>query len=118
MSVTAVRMGSSASTKTVPSAGTQVINYVNIGLILVSFAIALYLPFQLFLFAYAILGPGHYLTEISWLHKRRFFTKGSYDPWILAGLAAVTSFYAAFTLGPLKHIGANQNLATITGLAF
>ena len=96
----------------------QIINHVNIGLILLSFAIALYLPFELFLFAYAILGPGHYLTEISWLHKRHFFTKGSYDAWLLAGLAAVTSAFAAFTFGPLKQIGASHHMATVFGMAF
>ena len=30
-------------------------------------------PFELFLFSYAVLGPLHYLTEISWLHDRRYF---------------------------------------------
>ena len=30
-------------------------------------------PFQLFLFVYAVLGPLHYLTEISWLHDRDYF---------------------------------------------
>jgi len=31
-------------------------------------------PFELFLFSYAVLGPLHYLTEISWLHERNYFT--------------------------------------------
>ena len=53
------------------------------GLIFASFVIALYLPFELFLFAYAILGPAHYLTEISWLQKRRFFARAGYDGWVL-----------------------------------
>jgi len=65
------------------------INQLNIGLMLASCLAALFLPFQLFLFSYAILGPAHYLTEISWLHKRRFFTKGRHDYWLLAGLAAI-----------------------------
>ena len=56
--------------------GADRINYLNIGLMLASCAIALYIPFELFLFAYAVLGPAHYLTEISWLQKRRFFTRG------------------------------------------
>jgi hypothetical protein len=30
-------------------------------------------PFQVFLFVYAVLGPLHYLTEISWLHDRDYF---------------------------------------------
>jgi hypothetical protein len=97
---------------------TAAVNYVNIGLIFLSFAIALYLPFALFLFAYAILGPAHYLTEISWLHKRHFFTKGSYDAWLLAGLATVTSVLAVFKFGLLKQMGASHNLATVIGVAF
>ena len=36
-------------------------------------------PFELFLFSYAVLGPLHYLTEIGWLHKKNYYTKGKYD---------------------------------------
>ena len=68
---------------------TDRINYLNIGLMLASCAVALFVPFELFLFAYAVLGPAHYLTEISWLHKRNFFTKGPLDYWVLGGLAVV-----------------------------
>lgn len=32
-------------------------------------------PFELFLFSYAVLGPLHYLTEISWLHDRNYFVE-------------------------------------------
>ncbi|MEP7171292.1 MAG: hypothetical protein ABI855_18130, partial [Bacteroidota bacterium] len=58
---------------------TDKINYVNIGLILISCVGAFIIPFELFLFAYAVMGPLHYLTEISWLHDRSYFTKGKYD---------------------------------------
>ena len=40
---------------------------------------AVLLPFELFLFVYAILGPLHYLTEINWLHKKQYFTSYKYD---------------------------------------
>ena len=46
------------------------LNHLNSGLMLLSVAVAAVLPFELFLFAYAILGPAHYLTQISWLHDR------------------------------------------------
>jgi hypothetical protein len=49
------------------------INYLNIGLMTVSCAAAYAVPFELFLFSYAVLGPLHYLTEISWLHDRKYF---------------------------------------------
>ena len=71
------------------------INYLNIGLMLVTMVLAYYFPFETFLFAYAFLGPLHYLTEISWLHDRQYFTKGKYDfiPLLLIGIALS---YAAF----------------------
>ena len=46
---------------------------VHLGLMLLALAIAYALPFELLLLSYAILGPVHYLTEISWLHDRRYF---------------------------------------------
>ena len=49
------------------------VEYINIGLMLVAFVVASLIPFELFLFAYAVLGPLHYATEISWLYDRRFF---------------------------------------------
>lgn len=64
---------------------------------LVSCTIALFLPFELFLFAYAVLGPAHYLTEISWLQKRNFFTRTKNDFWLLIGLAALVCFTAPWS---------------------
>lgn len=58
---------------------TRQINLLNIGLMVFSAIIAFILPFELFLFSYAVLGPLHYLTEISWLHKKNYFVKGKYD---------------------------------------
>ncbi len=55
------------------------LNVVNIGLMVLSTVVAFIVPFEMFLFAYAVLGPLHYLTEISWLHDRGFYTKGKYD---------------------------------------
>lgn len=59
------------------------INVLNIGLMLMSCAAAFIMPFEVFLFAYAFLGPLHYLTEISWLHDRQYFSKGKYDYLVL-----------------------------------
>jgi hypothetical protein len=73
------------------------VNVLNIGLMLLSCGVAIFLPFELFLFAYAILGPAHYLTEISWLQKRHFFTRGKYDFWLLGTLAAMVSFAAPWS---------------------
>ncbi len=59
------------------------INVVNIGLMIISCIAAFIMPFEVFLFAYAVMGPLHYLTEISWLHDRQYFTKGKYDHIVL-----------------------------------
>lgn len=59
------------------------INVLNIGLMLMSCAAAFIMPFEVFLFAYAFLGPLHYLTEISWLHDRQYYSKGKYDYLVL-----------------------------------
>jgi len=53
------------------------INNINTALVLVSFGFAIIIPFELFLFSYAILGPIHYLSEIAWLDKKNFFLKSS-----------------------------------------
>lgn len=55
------------------------IHHLNTGLIILSCVAAFFIPFELFLFSYGILGPLHYLTEIGWLHKKNYFTKGKYD---------------------------------------
>ena len=61
---------------------TNGINYINIGLMLISLAASFILPFEVFLFSYAILGPLHYLTEISWLEKKNYFIQSKNDIWI------------------------------------
>lgn len=100
-----------------PTAGADRINYLNIGLMLISCVVALYIPFELFLFAYAVLGPAHYLTEIAWLHKRGYFTKGKHDYLLLGGLA-VLLFIAVLSSGQNPgQLTQNANIATFTFLA-
>ena len=62
------------------------INYVNIALMIISLVAAYIIPFELFLFSYAVLGPLHYLTEISWLEKKNFFVKSKKDIWLFVVL--------------------------------
>jgi hypothetical protein len=59
------------------------VDLLNIGLMLGSCGLAFALPFDLFLFSYAVLGPLHYLTEISWLHKRDYFLPRRRDALLL-----------------------------------
>lgn len=73
--------------------GADRLNWLNIGLMLASCVAAFVLPFELFLLAYAVLGPLHYLTEISWIHDRNYFLRQDkrWQPvpvWI--GLVALT----------------------------
>src|SRR5262249_2292627 len=56
-------------------------------LMLLAAAFAYVRPFEVFVFSYAVLGPAHYLTQISWLHDRKYFSTGKADP-ILLGLVA------------------------------
>ena len=71
------------------------INYANIGLMLITAVLAYFFPFETFLLAYAYLGPLHYLTEISWLHDRNYFSKGKYD-FVVLLLVGILLSYAAF----------------------
>src|SRR5580700_11033473 len=72
-----------------PSFSADGLNYLNIGLMILTAAAAFVRPFELFLIAYAFLGPLHYLTEISWLHDRHYYTRGRWDYVVLALLAVV-----------------------------
>ena len=60
-------------------------------------AAAFVAPFELFLFSYAVLGPLHYLTQISWLHSRGYFVRGKRDA-LLLGAAAVALLLLRFVL--------------------
>jgi hypothetical protein len=75
---------------------TNQIHYVNIGLMALSAGLAFVLPFELFLFSYAILGPLHYLTEIGWLHKKNYFTTGKYDFAYLVILCVVVFYFSYY----------------------
>ncbi len=57
----------------------------------VSLGAALVAPFHTFLFAYAFLGPLHYLTEISWLHDRQYFTNSRHDYFFYLLISALIS---------------------------
>lgn len=69
------------------------IHHLNTGLILFSCVMAYVVPFELFLFSYAVLGPLHYLTEIGWLHQKNYFTRGRYDFLFLAGACLLLAYY-------------------------
>ncbi|WP_430409045.1 hypothetical protein [Kordia sp.] len=49
------------------------VDLLNTGLIIIALIVAYWLPFELFLFAYAVLGPLHYFTEINWIREKEYF---------------------------------------------
>ncbi|OYU80173.1 MAG: hypothetical protein CFE23_10665 [Flavobacterium sp. BFFFF1] len=80
------------------------IDLVNIVLMVLSMAVAVFIPFELFLFVYAVLGPLHYLTEINWLHGRNYFLTRKNDYFFIfffIGLLLVTSIFQLKGYSPL-----------------
>jgi hypothetical protein len=76
--------------------GIRRIDLAHLGLLLAALALAYLLPFELLILSYAVLGPAHYLTEISWLHDRRYFLphRG------IALLLSLTALGAMFVADP------------------
>lgn len=50
------------------------IDVINMALIGVACLLSHAFPYGMLLLSYAVLGPAHYLTQISWLHDRRYFS--------------------------------------------
>ena len=95
-----------------------ILDVAHFALMAAALGLAYILPFNLVLLAYAILGPAHYLTEISWLHERSYFlprrvlgimlftltgclmlalTRGVTLPWLALMLWGGLVFSAAFS---------------------
>jgi len=83
---------------------TNSIHHLNSILIIVSCLISYFIPFELFLFSYGIIGPLHYLTEIGWLHKKQYFTKGKYD-FIFLIITCLILVYWNYNPPEIKHHG-------------
>jgi hypothetical protein len=77
------------------------INNLNTALIILSALVAWLLPFELFLFSYAVLGPLHYFTEISWLHDRKYYLPTLWHSAPLYGLTAIRLMANTLKLPPL-----------------
>lgn len=75
-------------------------------------------PFELFLFSYAIFGPLHYLTEISWLHDKQYFTKRKYDYVVLILIALLLSLIFLNNVYKIVEIDAPITItSTLTWIA-
>jgi hypothetical protein len=81
------------------------LDQLNIGLMLAACAAAFAVPFELFLLAYAVLGPLHYLTEISWIHDRGYFVDRGGEPRRLVALwlALVGTTLAVMIFGLVRE---------------
>lgn len=78
------------------------IDWLNIGLLFLSLLLAVWVPFHLFLFAYAVLGPLHYLTEIKWLKARNYFVFDTKWMSLMVVVAALMGLAYLFSLPLLK----------------
>jgi hypothetical protein len=76
------------------------IDILNFFLIWLTFALSLAWPFQLFLFSYIVLGPLHYLTEIHWLDKQKYFIQPKDSRVFLWSMVALVLLLTAGTLIP------------------
>ena len=88
------------------------VNYINIALMVLSMVAAFVVPFELFLFSYAVLGPAHYLTEISWLHDRQYFARRKTDYLWLLGCSVGIFLGSSYVLGNGLYIPALSAIAT------
>lgn len=79
------------------------LNYLNVGLMAIAAVAAFYRPFETFLFVYAILGPLHYLTEISWLHDRNYFTGRKTDAILLVVIGIIITLASLRVLPDLPE---------------
>ncbi len=100
------------------------VNYLNMGLMAASCAIAYVVPFELFLFSYAVLGPLHYLTEISWLHDRGYFVRprqaagAGRAAWVWLGLVSLTIAVMMYGLLAEKLFSAKVSAVWEIGLVY
>lgn len=83
--------------------------------------LALRWPFETLLLAYAVLGPLHYMTEISWLHDRDYFLPRRRDAWPLwvggAGLILALILIAGTGGESLHRAVGNGALFALFGFA-
>ncbi len=87
------------------------VDYLNIGLILLSAILAFQFPLELFVVAFIFIGPLHYFTEINWLDKKNYFIESKKRLWLWIGLGAsfLLMLPKLFFLLTEQHSGALYN---------
>ncbi|WP_299111643.1 hypothetical protein [uncultured Winogradskyella sp.] len=100
----------------------ETIDYINIGLLIVSFVAAIYLPFELFLFSYAFLGPLHYLTEINWLDDKKYFIRSQSKIYkifiVLASIIAVYPLLKYIDDDFFSFMSSQKHIILVSGFLF
>jgi hypothetical protein len=84
------------------------IDLLNIFLMVFSLILSLKIPFELFLFSYAVLGPLHYLTEINWLDQKKYFLQSKRDATVLYLLSGFITLIVFYSLA--EHWGIGKTL--------
>jgi hypothetical protein len=82
------------------SAPSHAVDILNCFLIWFTLVMAMNWPFQLFLFSYIVLGPLHYLTEINWLDKQKYFLQPRDSRVFVWSMVALVLLLTAGTLLP------------------
>jgi hypothetical protein len=101
----------------VSAENTKSIDMLNIGLMIISLVVAFQVPFELFLFSYAVLGPLHYLTEINWLEGRSYFVRQRKWVWFFVLLALMMTIPVLLRLPQLKAINGDVVINTLFGIS-
>jgi len=89
-----------ASANVKSAAATHSVDILNFFLIWFTLFLAMNWPFQLFLFSYIVLGPLHYLTEINWLDKQKYFLQSKDSRVFVWSMVALVLLLTAGTLFP------------------
>ncbi len=80
---------------------TKQIDYLNIGLMLLTTTLAFVWPLEQLFFANLLLAPVHYLTELAWLERRNFFVERRRDIVVLFVIGGF--WFVSFVLIQLKN---------------
>lgn len=98
---------------------TDRINHLNSVLMVMSALLAFIAPFEVFLLAYAVLGPLHYLTELSWLYDRNCFLprRRDYAPLILLLVVLILAGGTPWSVERKNEVVTLANYAAFFGAA-
>ena len=92
------------------------INLVNIFLVFTSLTLAYFIPFELFLYSYIILGPLHYLTEINWLYQKKFFLRNNNKwPLLLIIISVLIPIYIRYWGTTINRYQFTQSILQLMG---